>query len=216
MNEREFRKKLITEAVRKILIDKGRENISMREIAGEVGLSPASLYSYFESQDEIFLEVFLNDLEKIHVLLNDDQDINRLGAERSAVEKLGRTFNYLIGNKTTLQMIGFFMSEKSIPVHAQNKIERLKKDINNHVINLLKVFGIQNPDNSLAQAFFASILGSVILFGNSFSHGNDDHGVSPNEILSVIMHAFKAGGSSPENNRMPDYLMHDDAENSWA
>lgn len=51
------RRRLILNAAAELFSDSGYSNTSMREIASKAGLLPGSMYHYFSSKEELFLEV---------------------------------------------------------------------------------------------------------------------------------------------------------------
>ena len=53
--EREAISRSILEAARILFVAEGYRNVSIRKIAERVGYSPAAIYSYFDSKDDIFL-----------------------------------------------------------------------------------------------------------------------------------------------------------------
>ena len=60
--EFETRQRLIVEATRQLLAERGVETASMDEIAAAVDYTRRTLYAYFKSRDEILLLVLCNDL----------------------------------------------------------------------------------------------------------------------------------------------------------
>ena len=53
--ERQAISRSILDAARTLFVAEGYRNVSMRKIAERVGYSPAAIYSYFDSKDDIFL-----------------------------------------------------------------------------------------------------------------------------------------------------------------
>jgi AcrR family transcriptional regulator len=53
--EREAISRSILDAARVLFVAEGYKNVSIRKIAEKVGYSPAAIYSYFDSKDDIFL-----------------------------------------------------------------------------------------------------------------------------------------------------------------
>ena len=66
-----LRRKQIIDALRKLIIEYGSENVTVRRIAGEIGVSQGAIYRHFQSKREIldFLidyieENLIGDIEK--------------------------------------------------------------------------------------------------------------------------------------------------------
>ena len=53
--EREAISRAILDAARTLFVAEGYQNVSIRKIAERIGYSPAAIYSYFDSKDDIFL-----------------------------------------------------------------------------------------------------------------------------------------------------------------
>jgi AcrR family transcriptional regulator len=54
--ERAVRKEIILDAAEKVFANKLFSKVNMREIAKEAGISPGSIYTYFQDQETLFLE----------------------------------------------------------------------------------------------------------------------------------------------------------------
>jgi AcrR family transcriptional regulator len=61
--ERETRRRFILDAARSVFAKKGVEATSMDDIAREAEYTRRSLYAYFKSRDDIYLSIFLEDME---------------------------------------------------------------------------------------------------------------------------------------------------------
>jgi AcrR family transcriptional regulator len=61
--EREARRRFILDAARRVFAKKGVEDTSMDDIAGEAEYTRRTLYAYFKSRDEIYLSIFIEDME---------------------------------------------------------------------------------------------------------------------------------------------------------
>jgi AcrR family transcriptional regulator len=55
--DREAVKRAILDAARDLFVHEGYENVSIRKIAERIEYSPAAIYGYFPSKDEIFLQL---------------------------------------------------------------------------------------------------------------------------------------------------------------
>jgi len=78
----EARRRAILDAAAAVFRDLGFERASMADICERVGFSKATLYSYFESKEELFFDVVMEataaEFEAVHVALQSDEaDITR-------------------------------------------------------------------------------------------------------------------------------------------
>jgi len=63
-------KQAILQAARALILEKGAEKLSLREIARRLGYSPAGLYEYFGSKEEIVGAVAAEGFEQLHAYLS--------------------------------------------------------------------------------------------------------------------------------------------------
>ncbi len=63
--ERDLRIQLILDAAKRVFLRKSYENISMKEIADEAGISISTIYTYFPGQESLFVEVCVQDGETL-------------------------------------------------------------------------------------------------------------------------------------------------------
>jgi Transcriptional regulator len=72
--EKDSRKKLILKSARTLFFKKGFNNVTVDEIAKISELGKGSIYLYFNSKEEIYAQILLNDIEnfneQVSVLLN--------------------------------------------------------------------------------------------------------------------------------------------------
>jgi AcrR family transcriptional regulator len=59
----------ILAAARELLLEVGPEALSLRQVARQADFSPAALYNYFESRDELVAALFSESLEKLNAYL---------------------------------------------------------------------------------------------------------------------------------------------------
>ena len=63
--EKDGRKKLILKSARTLFFKKGFNNVTVDEIAKSSELGKGSIYLYFNSKEEIYAQVLLNDIEDL-------------------------------------------------------------------------------------------------------------------------------------------------------
>ncbi len=78
-------KKKILEVSRKSFIENGFEKTNIRKIAKEVGIGSSTVYGYFSSKIDLFIDSFINDMEdmnvvdyKIESVMKDDINVCKL------------------------------------------------------------------------------------------------------------------------------------------
>jgi AcrR family transcriptional regulator len=63
-------KQAILQAAQNIITEKGADGLSLREIAQRIDYSPAGLYEYFNSKDDLIVAVCAEELERFGAYLN--------------------------------------------------------------------------------------------------------------------------------------------------
>jgi AcrR family transcriptional regulator len=123
--ERENRKNAILKAARKLFFEKGFRQVTVENIARKAEFSKGSIYLYFNSKEEIYSQILLNDIDKFH---NRVADI--LQGPSSACEALIRVaeiyVDFFLNDRELFRMLMNFM--------LYNNDMNLPEDINNHII----------------------------------------------------------------------------------
>lgn len=82
----------------KLFEEKSFHEIGMRDIAAEAGVSAASIYRYFPSRDDLFVEALIQDINSIEKLHE------RRMTELKSIEDLAvAVVDYLIDNEATFR-----------------------------------------------------------------------------------------------------------------
>jgi AcrR family transcriptional regulator len=89
LEEKQEMHKRILNGARKIFLEKGYEQTSMRSIAQEIRYSPGSLYFYFKDKSEIFHELHK---EGFRLLLNQLKVLDKVGDPFERLKASGRVF----------------------------------------------------------------------------------------------------------------------------
>jgi AcrR family transcriptional regulator len=87
--EKQEMHKRILDGARKIFLEKGYDQASMRNIAQEISYSPGSLYFYFKDKSEIFHELHK---EGFRLLLSQLKVLDKVGDPFERLKAAGRVF----------------------------------------------------------------------------------------------------------------------------
>jgi AcrR family transcriptional regulator len=87
--EKQEMTKRILNGARKIFLEKGYEQTSMRNIANEINYSPGSLYFYFKDKSEIFHELHR---EGFQLLLRELKVLDKVADPFERLKAMGRVF----------------------------------------------------------------------------------------------------------------------------
>jgi len=191
-NEREIRKELIITAAMELFEKKNFWDISMRDIANTAGVSASSLYRYFPSRDDLFIEALFQDINHIDELLK-ERMVKGEGIEELAIAVV----DYCLDNEPTFQMMCHFLmrgdenpsvNEKfnSVQLHFLNMFEKVVKTVSGE--EALTEFHIQ--------AFFASLSGIVMTFRHFPGYTDEERRAYIHKLALLIM---REGGGLGQN-----------------
>jgi AcrR family transcriptional regulator len=191
--EREFRKKMIIDAALSLFEKKTFNKTSMNDIATEVGVSTATLYSYFPNQESLFLEAFIRDLTYLDQVMKEEVEKKSRDNDYRAMETLADSMvNHLMTSQATFHMISLLLTEGSMPEHLLEKFDEIRREFNERVIRVLKLSGVENPDAKTSKAFFASVLGVIMIFRNYPEKDMTDPQENIRELVRHIVDIFKS------------------------
>lgn len=160
-NEREVRKNLIIDAAISLFARKSFKNTSIRDIAAEAGISPASIYRYFSDRDELFVEALLREGKDIIV------SVEKLLLENGdfSIEKISDGFvNYLLDHDTFFEMMTHFMLDGNISEKSLAKFNEAERYLINTFDEIFIKMGVDENVRLVSHAFFASLNGIIITF----------------------------------------------------
>lgn len=160
-DEREVRKQLIISAAMTLFDEKSFHEIGMRDIAAEAGVSAASIYRYFPSRDDLFVEALIQDINKIENELEE-----RINAGGSLDELAIAVVDYLIDNESTFQMMCHFMIRGEINERALKKFNAVQRYFLNMFDKAVSRAEGASNIRFFTHAFFASLAGVVLTFRN--------------------------------------------------
>ncbi len=157
--ERERRRELILDAAEKVFGSKGFQNVSIRDIAREAGISAGTIYHYFKDKHDLFVEAFIRGAKELLV------SIEELASQGKTVEDIGKVFvRFLLEKDHYFKMMSNFMLEGNLEGESLKRLNAMTK-------RLLDVFekffeGYGKASRLASHAFFASLNGILITFRN--------------------------------------------------
>jgi len=181
-DEREVRKQLIINAAMELFEEKSFHEIGMRDIALKAGVSAASIYRYFPSQDDLFVEALMQDINTIEKLLN--RRVNN-GDTMEAIT-LG-VVDYMVDNEATFQMMCHFMIKGERKPQALKKFNGVQRYFLNMFDNVVKQTDDAGNLRLNTQAFFASLAGVVLTFRNYPGRTAEEKRKAIHKLALIIM-----------------------------
>ena len=181
-DEREVRKQLIIKAAMELFEEKSFHEIGMRDIALKAGVSAASIYRYFPSRDDLFVEALILDINSIEKLLR-----TRVESGGNIEELALAVVDYMIGNEATFQMMCHFMIRGELNPQALKKFNSVQR----YFLNMFEKIVEQTQGSKNlklnAQAFFASLAGIVLTFRNYPGRTADEKRKAVHKLALMIM-----------------------------
>ena len=161
--EREVRKNLIMDAAIRLFAARPFNQVGMRDIAAEAGLSPASIYRYFTDRDDLFVEVFAREssgLERKLLALTSQEGETRL-------EELAEAYiESLLEHDAFFQMMSYFMVGGGISDESLERFNAMERRLLDLLEQKFRRAGLSESPRLLAHSLFASLNGLLITFRN--------------------------------------------------
>ncbi len=181
--EREVRQKIIIDAARKVFEKKTYDKVSMAEIAKVAGMAKSSIYTYFSSQEALYVEIACRDSNHFIGDLKKKLKNNQPNSLQLAIEHF---LDYYIHHKARWRMITHFA------LHGNNENESLEKlnDISRQLMDLFETIiadsGYQGNTRLLAHSLFSSLSGILIAFRNYPGRSEEERISHMKRIGSVV------------------------------
>lgn len=181
-DEREIRKQLIIKAAKAIFEEKSFHEIGMRDIAVKAGVSAASIYRYFPSRDDLFVEALIQDINEI------EERFQRRLKHGDTIEDITlAVVDYMIDNEAAFQMMCHFMIRGELNPQALKKfngVQRYFLDMFDKVVKNTEGSGKLRLNT---QAFFASLAGIVLTFRNYPGRTAEEKRKAIHKLALIIM-----------------------------
>ncbi|MDD9305220.1 MAG: TetR/AcrR family transcriptional regulator [Desulfobacter sp.] len=162
--EKLARKQIVIESALALFAKKPFYEVGMREVADEAGISPATIYRYFPSQEELFNEAFIQDIssasKEFERLVEKDEPAS---IEQFAVKFVG----HLIEKESSFQMMTYLMLKDDLTHPVMGRFDSVTKIFFDLFTKLLQRHGVEEESARLySHAFIASITGILMTFRN--------------------------------------------------
>ncbi|NOX34210.1 MAG: TetR/AcrR family transcriptional regulator [Deltaproteobacteria bacterium] len=162
--EKEARRQIVVESALALFAKKPFFEVGMREVAEQAGISPATIYRYFPSQEELFNEAFIQDIslasKEFKSMVQKDKP--------ASIEEFGIKFiDHLMENEPTFQMMTYLMLKDNLANPVMGKFDSVTKIFFDLFEQLLLRHGVKNKNARMySHSFIASITGILMTFRN--------------------------------------------------
>ena len=159
--EREVRRELILSAARKLFAEKDFRSVTVRQIAKEAGVSPGTIYRYYENLDGLFLDVFFAGAREIIERLDEEYEKK---SDCSLLRFCEIYISYLNENMTFYQMMSHFMLGGKLAPEAIDRLNPIMRELMDRVETIVKEAGLQGETRLVSHALFSSLNGIMISY----------------------------------------------------
>ena len=188
--EREARREILIEATLDLFGKKPFDEIGVRDIAAAVGVSPASMYRYFPSREDLFVEAFIKDLREIEKwlgdLLDNNEDLTLEGFSEALI-------CHLIDSEPTFQMMSYLMIKGTMTPDLLRKYNGVQRAMLNKFEQVLQRNGIEGADRLQAHTFYAALNGILMSFRNYPGRTREEIEMHINRLSSLLCKMLRSG-----------------------
>lgn len=188
--EREARRNLIMDAAIKLFASKAFNQVGMRDIAAEAGLSAASIYRYFSDRDALFVEALCRESEAIAGRI---EEIAAEGATQPLERVAVNYVDYLMEHDSFFQMMTHFMIDGGISEKALELFNATERSLLSALDELFRKVGAQGNVRLVSHAFFAALNGLLITFRNYPGRPREESKRHIRRLAAIVAEIFGDG-----------------------
>lgn len=198
-DEREVRRKLIINAAKILYKKSSFHDIGMRDIANEAGISVASLYQYFPSQDDLFVAILKTEMLMIKT---------KLWTGKQTLEDISiNIVDFLIDNEDIFLMMSHFMIRGEKKPDALEKFNIIQELFLNMLESALSKSAPSINKGFYSHAFFTALFGNVITFRNyPYTSGTANR----DNLYHIVRITARAFHEAIKNAEYLNYLVDDE------
>ncbi len=161
--EREVRQKIIIDAARKVFEKKTYDSVSMAEIAKVAGMAKSSIYTYFSSQEALYVEIACRDSSHFILDLKKKLEIEKTDPIHLAINHF---LDYYILHKARWRMITHFALHGKTDSASLDKLNEVSRQLMDLFESAIVNSGYKGNSRLLAHSIFSSLSGILIAFRN--------------------------------------------------
>ena len=187
LREKDARRRLILNSARELFAEKDFQSVTVRQIASAAGVSIGTIYNYYDSLTELFLDVFLKSAEDI---------LARIDAEMAAHETpLNRLcsiyIDFLNENMTFYQMMGHFMLGGELSTDGTQKLNRMMRALMDRVETAILAEGPKKNARLMAHALFSALNGIMITYARYPGRNSEEISRHTRRLAAIIGDVFE-------------------------
>ena len=162
--EKEIKRDLIIGAAMRVFSKKPYDKISLNDIADEAGLSKASIYTYFENRESLFVEVSLREIDDMLEELK--SAINK--KKKPQLEDIFNAYlDYFLSHDSFFRMASLFYNYGIMDEKSCTNINLTLHKVIVYFETLLRDMGYKEDARTLAHTLMAALHGILITYEKS-------------------------------------------------
>jgi len=193
--EKEARRNILIDSAEHIFSIKPFNRVTMKDIAEEAGVNPATIYRYFPDQQSLFLEAFLRNTRRIN------EGFSQIFTSEDVISLEGiidSFLSYVTENPQFFRMTTYYLSDGDL---SSELFKKLMLETKTTVDYFEKAINMLNPEldtRLISQTLYAAMNGVLLTFHNY--SGKKSEKIKSHIMLSgkIIARMFKAGINSDE------------------
>jgi len=191
--ERGSRRELILSTARDLFAERDFRSVTAREIAKRAGLSPGTIYRYYDNLDELFLEVLFIGVKDM--CLRIDREFR--GGRPCSVERFSRVFiEYLNDNMAFYQMMSHFMLGGKLTSDATKKVDASMRALIDRLEAVVRGAGFEEDTRLTAHALYSALNGLMISYARYPGRSLKEIRRHTLRLASIIAGLFRNAGVS--------------------
>lgn len=195
--DREAVRRAILDAARNLFVAEGYGNVSIRKIAERIEYSPAALYSYFPSKDDIFYALATEGFALLGLATASEQGAETLAPLDRLRESLWRLYQFSIDHP---QYFALMFLDRTVPrisrdYESFDSARYLRAELLGHITACLHVGSLPmttKPEAAL-RLLIVGILGVAALRLSDRVPADEDPDVLARYALDVTIAGLQAG-----------------------
>ena len=192
--EREARRDLILAAARKLFAEKDFRSVTVREIAKAVEVSPGTIYRYYESLDDLFLDVFFAGARDLTELV----DAACKTGDGCSLKRFCEIYvGYLNENISFYQMMGHFMLGGKLSREATKKLNPIMRGLMDVIEGIVRGAGFADQTRFVAHALFSALNGVMISYARYPGRSLDEIRNHTLRLAGVVAGCFEGHDRRP-------------------
>lgn len=157
-----MRQQIIVDAAREVFGQKTYDKASMAEIAKTAGIAKSSIYTYFNSQEELYARIAYKDACEFI----DDLEARIQGSDAPLEVCVSHFLAYYIEHKSQWRMITHFALHGNKEMNAVEQLNDIGRRLMDVFTEVFKILGAPQNPRLLAHTLFSCLSGILIAFRN--------------------------------------------------